>query len=82
NNVKHTADILLLSLQGAVTITVENIDLIPYSSRFIYRAAIKKLLIKEYLNSLSTLTINPDDIFSAINHQDQQAFPCQVCDNC
>ncbi|MCR9819761.1 hypothetical protein [Vibrio parahaemolyticus] len=42
----------------------------------------KKLLIKEYLNSLSTLTINPDDIFSAINHQDQQAFPCQVCDNC
>ncbi len=42
----------------------------------------KKTLINAHLNPLSTFTLNASDVFSVIKHQDQQAFPCQVCDNC
>ncbi|WP_394145649.1 hypothetical protein [Vibrio atypicus] len=42
----------------------------------------KKMLIKDYLVPLSTFTITPDDIHCVISHQGQQAFPCQVCDQC
>lgn len=40
---------------------------------------------KHLLNTLKPMTrftLGPDEFFAAMNHQDQQAFPCQVCDSC
>ncbi|PMK82359.1 hypothetical protein BCT92_13795 [Vibrio sp. 10N.261.52.E5] len=42
----------------------------------------RKTLIHDHLTPLSKLIINPDDIYCAIEHNDQQAFPSQICDNC
>lgn len=42
----------------------------------------KKTLINDHLIPLTKLTIDPDDIYAAIEHPNQQPFPNQVCDNC
>ncbi|MFA0072129.1 hypothetical protein AB4396_00310 [Vibrio cyclitrophicus] len=42
----------------------------------------RKTLIHDHLTPQSKFTITPNDIYVALNHPDQQAFPCQVCDNC
>ncbi|MFA0072130.1 hypothetical protein AB4396_00315 [Vibrio cyclitrophicus] len=41
-----------------------------------------KVLLKEHILPLSTFKLGPAEFFTAMNHPDQQAFPCQVCDNC
>ncbi|WP_139686214.1 hypothetical protein [Vibrio tasmaniensis] len=41
-----------------------------------------KRLLKTYLSPMTRVHLCPADFFTAMNHPEQQAFPCQVCDNC
>ncbi len=36
----------------------------------------------KYFEATSTVSLNPNAFFTAMNHQDQQPFPCQVCRQC
>ena len=41
-----------------------------------------KRLLKAHLSPLTRFHLAPAAFFTAMNHPEQQAFPCQVCDNC
>ncbi|HDM8072135.1 TPA: hypothetical protein P0E08_005348, partial [Vibrio harveyi] len=41
-----------------------------------------KRLLKTLLSPMTGFNLGPAAFFSAMNHPEQQAFPCQVCDNC
>ncbi|APP09198.1 hypothetical protein VH1709_contig00184-0001 [Vibrio harveyi] len=41
-----------------------------------------KRLLKTHLSPMTGFNLGPAAFFSAMNHPEQQAFPCQVCDNC
>lgn len=34
------------------------------------------------LTPMTTFTLSPETFYTAMNHHGQQAFPCQVCDQC
>ncbi|WP_347365266.1 hypothetical protein [Vibrio vulnificus] len=41
-----------------------------------------KRLLKTHLSPMTCFDLGAAEFFSAMNHPEQQAFPCQVCDNC
>lgn len=73
-----------------------NVHLIPplkvsNNNRRQYQALIKPLglsrrdrntLINDSLLPLAKFTLTTDEVGTALKRKDQQAFPCQVCDNC
>ncbi|KFK59492.1 hypothetical protein JS84_03815 [Vibrio vulnificus] len=41
-----------------------------------------KRLLKTHLSPMTCFDLGAAEFFSAMKHPEQQAFPCQVCDNC
>ncbi len=39
-------------------------------------------LLNTYFAPISTFTFSPYEFFTSMDHQGQQAFPCQMCDSC